>query len=96
MLNKLPGFTKNKYFLTGVLFLFWMIFLDSNDFVSQYKLGKRVKTLKNEKEYFQQKIQEVRAEREELLSNPDLLEKFAREKYLMKRPEEDLFIIEVK
>ncbi|MEM1408138.1 MAG: septum formation initiator family protein, partial [Bacteroidota bacterium] len=46
-----------------------------------------------EKAYYQDKIVEVRNEREELLSNDTLLEKFAREKYLMKKPGEDLFIV---
>ena len=50
-------------------------------------------TLEDERAYYLEKIAEVKEEREELFSNPDLLEKFAREQYLMKKPTEDLYII---
>ena len=90
---KLPPFTKNFYFIFGVLFLIWMLFFDSNDFVTQIRLTYKLKELKNEKEYYLQKIEEVKADREELFSNDDLLEKFAREKYLMKKKTEDIYVI---
>lgn len=93
MFNKFPAFTKNFYFLFGLIFLFWMLFLDSNDFFSQYNLRKKLVDLENEKEYYLEKIKEVEKDRQELLSNQDLLEKFAREKYLMKKDSEDLYII---
>jgi cell division protein FtsL len=93
MLNKLPKFAKNFYFLFGAFFLVWMIFIDSNDFYTQYKLRKKLSDLENEKEYYLEKIKEVEKDREELLSNQHLLEKFAREKYLMKKNSEDLYII---
>ncbi|MEM6361996.1 MAG: septum formation initiator family protein [Bacteroidota bacterium] len=90
---RLPKYTKNFYFIFTALFLIWMLFVDANDFVTQYKLNQQRKNLENEKAYYQDKIAEVRNEREELLSNDKLLEKFAREKYLMKKPGEDLFIV---
>lgn len=93
MLSKLPTFTKNFYFITSVVFLVWMLFFDSNDLVTQYKLNKKLNDLENEKAYFEEKIAEVKQDREELLSNRELLEKFARENYLMKKKSEDLFII---
>ncbi|MEO0553338.1 MAG: septum formation initiator family protein [Bacteroidota bacterium] len=90
---RLPKYTKNFYFIFTALFLIWMLFIDANDFVTQYKLNQQRKNLEDEKAYYQDKIVEVRNEREELLSNDKLLEKFAREKYLMKKPGEDLFIV---
>ena len=90
---RLPKYTKNFYFIFTALFLIWMLFVDANDFVTQYKLNQQRKNLEDEKAYYQDKIAEVRNEREELLSNDKLLEKFAREKYLMKIPGEDLFIV---
>jgi len=56
----------------------------------------KLRTLKNEKEYYQEKIKEVEKDKKELMGNDALLEKFAREKYLMKKPGEDIFIIEEK
>jgi cell division protein FtsB len=93
MIKKLPKFTRNFYFIAGMFFLFWMIFLDSNDLYTQYKLSSQLKSLESEKEFYQEKIEEVRNERQQLLSDTETLEKFAREKYLMKKETEDLFVI---
>lgn len=93
MIKKLPKFTRNFYFIAGMFFLFWMIFLDSNDLYTQYKLSSQLKSLESEKEFYQEKIEEVRNERQQLLSDTETLEKFAREKYLMKKESEDLFVI---
>jgi cell division protein DivIC len=94
MLKRLPPLFRNFYFVTGFSFLIWMIFLDSNDLISRFKLGSKLRTLDNEKEYYQEKIADVDKDREELMTDKDLLEKFAREKYLMKKETEDIFIIE--
>ena len=93
MIKRLPKFTKSFYFITGMLFIFWMLFLDSNDLYTQNRLSRQLKTLSNEKEFYQQKIEEVKQEREQLLTDTEALEKFAREKYLMKKESEDLFVI---
>ena len=93
MIRRLPKITRNFFFIFGCLFLFWMLFVDSNDLFSQYRLGRKVESLASQKEYYKAKIEQVRQERQELFSNPELLEKFAREKYLMKKENEDLYII---
>jgi cell division protein DivIC len=93
MLKRLPKVTTSFYFIAGMLFLFWMLFLDSNDLYTQYKLRGQLKALNHEKEFYQEKIEEVKQEREQLLTNTEALEKFAREKYLMKKESEDLFVI---
>ena len=56
----------------------------------------KIGSLENEKEFYQEKIKEVEKDRAELMTNKELLEKFAREKYLMKKETEDIFIIEEK
>jgi cell division protein DivIC len=94
MLKRLPPIFRNFYFVTGVCFLVWMLFLDSNDLISRFKLGSKLRNLNNEKEYYQAKIADVEKDREELMTNKELLEKFAREKYLMKKETEDIFIIQ--
>lgn len=93
MFKKLPSFTKNFYFIAGMLFVFWMLFLDSNDLYTQYRLSRQLKALNGEKEFYLQKIEEVKQEREQLLTDTEALEKFAREKYLMKKESEDLYVI---
>ena len=91
-MNKTAIF-KNKYVLTLIALLVWVIFFDKNDFSSQYKIRKDVKQLEEEKRYFIKEIAEIKDDLKELTSNPKTLEKFAREKYLMKRDNEDIFVI---
>jgi cell division protein FtsB len=73
-----------------------MLFLDSNDLISRFKMTTKLGSLENEKEFYLEKIDEVEKDRTELMTNKELLEKFAREKYLMKKETEDIFIIEEK
>jgi cell division protein FtsB len=70
-----------------------MLFLDSNDLYTQYRLSRQLSTLENEKDFYLQKIEEVKQERQQLLTDTEALEKFAREKYLMKKETEELFVV---
>ena len=96
MLKRVPPAFRNFYFVTGITFLVWMTFLDSNDLINRYRLSAKLRSLENEREYYQEKINEVEKDRQELMGTTELLEKFAREKYLMKKPTEDIFIIKEK
>ncbi|UII22998.1 FtsB family cell division protein [Fulvivirga ligni] len=90
---KLPKFTKNFYFIFSFFFLIWMLFIDANDLITQFQLKQQKDDLEDEKSYYLEKIEDVKKDRQELLSNDKLLEKFAREKYFMKKESEDLFVI---
>jgi len=92
-MKPLKKFIKNYYLMVGAFFLIWLTFFDSNDLYSQYKLVRKLNSLNADKAFYIEKIDEVKKDREELLSNPDLLEKFAREKYLMKKQSEDLYVV---
>ncbi len=96
MLKRVPPIFRNFYSVVGLSFLVWMIFLDSNDLIDRFRLTSKMHSLENEKVYYQEKIKEVEKDREELMGTPELLEKFAREKYLMKKETEDIFIIDKK
>ena len=91
--NKIPGNLKNRYVATFILFLVWMMFFDRNDFISQYKLKNRYYKVVEEKEYYHKEIEQTRSDLDNLLNDDEKLERFARERYLMKRENEDLFII---
>jgi cell division protein DivIC len=91
--EKLPQLVRNTYFLLGISFFFWMLFFDSEDFITQYTLWRKLNNLQAEKVYYLEEIEKVRQDREELTSNEALLEKFAREKYFMKKKKEDLYIV---
>ena len=93
MLKRLPPIFRSFYFLTGMVFLVWMLLLDSNDLISRVKLSSKLNSLENEKEYYEEKILEVTKDRDELLGSRETLEKFAREKYLMKKESEEIFVI---
>ncbi|UZD22154.1 septum formation initiator family protein [Algoriphagus halophytocola] len=92
-MSKYLKYTKNFYFLGIVFFLSWMIFIDSNNVVNHFQLSRKLGQLQDQKEFYLERKEKIKAEREELMSNPELLEKFAREKYLMKKNTEDLYVI---
>ncbi len=96
MFKRLPPIFKNFYVLVAAGFIVWMIFFDINDLINQYFSLKKLNDLEEEKTFYKTKTQEVILEREEVLSKPHLLEKFAREKYLMKKKTEDIYVIEEK
>jgi cell division protein DivIC len=93
ILRKIIPFFRNFYFTTGLLLLVWVTFFDANDFISQFQLTSKMNDLEAEKVYYLSKIEEVKFEKKELFSTPALLEKFARERYLMKKPTEDQYIL---
>ncbi len=92
-MNRLLNLLKNKYFLVSIVFIVWMLFLDRNDLLSQYDYHQQVKKLEDEKEFYTKEIDKVKTDLDELTTNPDKLEKFAREKYLMKKDNEDVYVI---
>lgn len=91
-IRKIVPWFGNFYFTSGVILFLWMIFIDPNDFISQFRLTSKRNELENEKAFYLQKIEEVKVERNEIFGSPSLLEKFARERYLMKKPNEDIYI----
>ena len=84
----------NKYLVVGVLYIAYMFFFDSNNFISQYKLWSEVHTLKKEKVLLEESLEEIKNHRGQLFTDKKSLEKFAREKYLMKKDDETVFVIE--
>ncbi|WP_026903825.1 FtsB family cell division protein [Pedobacter glucosidilyticus] len=90
---KLLSLLKNKYFLSTTAFLVWMLFFDRNDLLSQYEYRSQLQKLEQEKQFYTQEIAKVQKDLDELTTNKDKLEKFAREHYLMKRDNEDVFVI---
>jgi len=88
---------KNKYLLTAAGFVVWMLFFDERDFITTHiKQPRELKKLQQSEKYYQDEITATKNEVEKLKSNPSTIEKYAREKYLMKRDNEDLFLIREK
>lgn len=93
MLKRVLILVKNKFLIASFAFIVWMLFFDRNDLTSQLHYKKQRDNLEKEKNFYEKEIAEVEKNLEELSSDPIKLEKFAREKYLMKKENEDLFII---
>ncbi len=93
LLDKIPSFLKNKYLLTGVVFLAMMLFIDRNNLVTQYKMRKELNGLKNELQFYRDEAKKDSTELSRLMGDSLELEKLGREKYMMKRDSEDIYII---
>jgi cell division protein DivIC len=96
MFKKLPKAFRNFYIVTSAIFFLWMLLLDSNNLINRYQLSSKLGSLEDEKEYYEEKIKEVEKDRQELFGDRESIEKFAREKYLMKKESEEIFVIEEK
>lgn len=84
---------KNKYLLAGAFFLVWMLFFDPKDIGSGINRWRKYKELQASEQKLMKKIDETNGELGQLKSNAQTIEKYAREKYWMKKDNEDLFII---
>jgi cell division protein DivIC len=90
MMQKLPKPLQNRYYLTILVFLFYLVILDRHNLWTQWKLAGAVNRLQSEKQIYIQKIKDVKDEVEDFEATK---EKFAREHYYMKKKGEDVFII---
>jgi len=93
MTRKLPALLKNKYVIATLAFVVWIVFFDRNDLITQAGYLHQLSTLRDQKTYLQEEIMKTDTDRNELRSDPAKLEKFAREKYLMKKGNEDVYLI---
>ena len=84
---------RNKYSITVFVIITWMFFFDQNDFISQIRLRNELRLLEEDKKYFIEEIEATKTNLEELMTDPAKLERYAREKYLMKKDDEDIFVI---
>jgi len=92
-IEKIPPVLRNKYILTIVIFVVWLLLFDSNNLVTRYKEMRELHKLKTDREYYIKKIESDRKKLHELKTDNQNLEKFAREQYRMKKADEDLYII---
>lgn len=92
-IKNIPAWLHNKYLITGIGFIVWMFFIDRNDLPTQWKRVKEFETLKQSEINMDKQISETKQELELLKTNSFTLEKYAREKYMMKKDNEDLYII---
>ncbi len=92
-IDKIPPVLRNKYLLTAIIFLLWILLIDSNNLMARYREMRELHKLSTDKEYYTRRIESDRQKLHELKTDNRNLEKFAREQYHMKKPDEDLFIV---
>lgn len=93
-MQKASSILFNKYLLAAGFFIVWMLFFDQRDIFYVLEQKKELKTLENKKQYYRQEIKKAKKGLADLQNNPAALEKFARERYMMKKEGEDIYLIE--
>ena len=83
---------KSPFVIIGLLFVLWMLFFDSNSFLNHLQLSNSIEQLEKDRLHYKQEIQKDSIALDEL-SHPKGLEKYAREKYHMKKENEEIFLI---
>ena len=92
-MKKFLNIIRNKYLLTTIGIIVWLLFFDKNDVFSQMELMGKLNKLRADKTYYLAEIKNNRDAIEDLKTNKKSLERFAREKYLMKKDNEDIYLI---
>ncbi len=87
------SYLKNKFLIVTVFFVFWILIFDENSLISQISSKKRLKKLKADKEFYLERIKTDSIRLDELKRNKKSLERFARENYYMKNPDEDVYVV---
>src|SRR5690606_19488189 len=93
IMERLLSIIRNKYIIASVAFIIWMLFFDRNDVATQYGYYSQLKELRTEKAFYTTEIDKVTTSLHDLNSDPQALQRVAREKYKKKKENEDVFVI---
>jgi cell division protein FtsB len=93
-MRKLWKVVSNKFLVTGIAFAAWMIFFDQNNWTAQKERNNALKDTERNIAYLNEEIEGMEKEYKELTTNPERLEQYARERYKMKKDDEDIYIVE--
>jgi cell division protein DivIC len=94
MVKKVLGIVINKYLITALAFGIWMLYFDQNDFISMKERKNELQKINDNIDYLNTEIAKMEKENVEVNSNPQVLEQYAREHYMLKRDNEDVYVIE--
>lgn len=84
----------NKYLVTAVVFVVWSVYFDQNDWMAMRQRQKELQAAKDNIAYLNTEIDKMSKERDAILHDPAVLEKYAREHYRMKHTGEDVYVID--
>ena len=91
--RKIVKVISNKYLIATIIFILLLLINDRNSIFEQIEYSRNLREIKETHQYYVSEIEKLRKTQTELFSNHKNLEKFAREKYLMKRDDEDIFVM---
>ena len=93
LLTHIPSWLKNKFLLCSVGFVVWLVFFDDRDLFTTMNHYRELRELEKSRDHYISEITTTSKELEQLKNDPATLEKYAREKYRMKKDNEDLFVL---
>jgi cell division protein FtsB len=93
-LKKISSILLNRYFIVSVIFIVWMLFFDQRDYFQQKASAEELQKIQNSTKYYNDEINNTKKQLNNLQGNPTSIEKFARERYLLKREGEELYLFE--
>jgi len=89
----LKVFQKHKYIIILVAFFIWMMFFDEYNFIMQYKLSQKIRKVKKEIEFYDKGIAGLQKEYDALTKDINAIERYGREKFFLKKENEDIFVL---
>lgn len=94
VIKKIPGILFNRYFIVSIVFVVWMLFFDQRDYFQQKASAEELKKIQSSIKYYDDEINSTKNQLKNLQSSPTSIEKFGRERYLLKREGEELYLFE--
>lgn len=91
--KRLTNASATKYVVVLLFAVIWMLIFDRYNVISQYNVSQEVEQLKQDEDHYRKAIEDLDYEREQLFNDKEEMERFAREKYQMKKRNEDVFVI---
>ncbi len=93
LLDFFKKYIYNKYFYTALAFVVWMFFFDSDNFREQIRLSQKIKDLEHQKSFYTKEIEKNKGALNALQYDTTKLEDYARERYFMKKDNEDIYVV---
>jgi cell division protein FtsB len=93
-IKKIMPYVANRYFVVSIGFMVWMLFFDQRDFFQQRERAAELKKVEDAKKYYQKEIEYTQKQLNNIQNNKAAIEKYARERYLLRREGEDLYLFE--
>jgi len=93
-IKKIMSYVANRYFVVSIGFVVWMLFFDQRDFFQQRERAAELKKVEDAKKYYQKEIEYTQKQLNNIQNNKAAIEKYARERYLLRREGEELYLFE--